>query len=65
LPSGATKGIGFAVDAGVALLHAAVMPAAQQFTGPREKRSSDRDSAFGPAVSGLFERYGEHLIVQI
>lgn len=60
LPSGVAKGIGFAVQAGISLLNAAVMAAADQGAVRAENGGSDRDATLRQAPSGFFECNGKH-----
>lgn len=46
LAAGAAEGVGFAVDGGVAVLNAAVVPTTDEFAILSEERCADRNSAF-------------------
>jgi hypothetical protein len=60
---GTTERVGFPVDAGVALLHAAIMAAAHKFARACKDRCSDGDAAFGQPNLGLFQRHRQHPFV--
>ena len=60
LAAGVAKGIGFAVDAGVGLLDAAVVPAAYEGAVGTEDSCADGETAFGEAGAGFFEGDAEH-----
>src|SRR5206468_5538635 len=47
LPAGVAEGVGFAVDGGILLLHAAVVPAAEDTTLPLGQATPDGNAAFG------------------
>jgi hypothetical protein len=61
LAARASECIGLAVDAGVALLHTPVVPAAYQFAGARKDSGADWDAAFSTADMGFVECNGKHL----
>ena len=65
LPAGAAEGVGFSVDGGVALLHAAVVAAADQLAILREERRADGDSAFGEAETRFVDGGLQHLLVAL
>src|SRR5690606_5095266 len=54
------EGIGLAVDAGIVLLHTAVVATAEERAVATEQRSSDGDAAFFQPLARLFQRHGEH-----
>src|SRR5579871_1172274 len=63
LAASAAEGIGFAMHAGVALLHPPVMPAAHEFAIAGEERGSDGDAALNQAIPRLFQCHCQHLLV--
>jgi hypothetical protein len=64
LTAGATEGVGFGVHTGIALLDPAVMAAAEEFAGSGKQGGTDRDSAFGSAISRLFQSDVQHDLAQ-
>jgi hypothetical protein len=60
LAAGVAEGVGFAVDAGVGLLDAAVMAAAYKGAVGAEDGGADGEAAFGEAGAGFLEGYAEH-----
>ena len=64
LAAGAAKGIGFRMDTGIALLHAAVVAAADQLARAREQRRANRNAAFGEALASFLEGDRQHLFVK-
>jgi len=64
LSAGAAEGVRLAVDAWIALLHAAIVTAADQLAGAAKKGSSDWDAAFIETKAGFFKRHGQHAFVQ-
>ena len=55
LAAGVAEGVGFAVDAGVGLLDAAVVAAAYEGAVGAEDGGADGEAAFGEAGAGFFE----------
>ncbi len=64
LAAGTAKGVGFPVNAGVALLHALVSSAADQGASFGKQCGADGDAAFGQAEACFLKRYGQHRFVQ-
>ena len=64
LAAGAAKGVGLPVHAGVALLHAPVMAAAQQLAGAFEEGRSDRNAALGASQARFFKSHRQHFFVE-
>src|SRR6185437_10713609 len=62
LASGVAEGVGFAMGAGVAVLHAAVVAGSEQLSIGREDGGADGDAAFSQPFAGLGDRGGEHLL---
>jgi hypothetical protein len=60
LAAGVAEGVGFAVDAGVGLLDAAVVTAAYEGSVGAEDSRADGETAFGEAGAGFFEGDAEH-----
>jgi len=60
LAAGAAEGVRFAVNAGVALLDAAIAAPAQHFTSLGEQRGADGDAPFVESGAGFFNSDGEH-----
>src|SRR3954468_14977513 len=65
LPSRTPKSICLAVHAGVALLHPAIMSAADQLPAPGEESRANRDAALRATVTGFFQRHREHGFMKI
>ena len=63
LAAGFAKGVGFAVDGGVAILHAAIVAAAEKPAVGIEQRGADRDPALGQALAGFADRNTQHLLM--
>jgi hypothetical protein len=63
LAAGTAKCIRFAVNAGIAVLHAAVVAAADKFSGTRKDGSTDGNSSFGATQARFIERDLKHLFV--
>ena len=64
LAAGATEGVGFAVDAGVALLYTAIVAAAHQFARAREDCGANGNAALSQAQAGLVKGDGKHFLVE-
>jgi hypothetical protein len=62
LTAGATEGVRFAVDGGVALLDAPVVAAAEERSVPMKERGADGNAAFSEAKVGFFKGDGEHVL---
>jgi hypothetical protein len=62
LAARAAKCIRFAVDAGVTLLHAAVVATADKFSPTCKDSPTDRNSSFGTTQARFINRYLEHLL---
>jgi hypothetical protein len=60
LAAGFAKGVGFAMDARVAFLNAAVATAAEQGAVGGEECGADGDAAFGEAEASFVDRDAEH-----
>ena len=60
LPSGLSEGIRLAVDRRVPLLHAAVVPAAEQAPLRVEERGADGDASLRQAQPGFVDRDAQH-----
>src|SRR5580692_8877722 len=61
LTPGIAEGVGFAVDRGIALLHATVVAGTDKLTGGGvEDCGADGDTAFGEARARFLQRNGEH-----
>src|SRR5580700_8070536 len=60
LAAGFAEGVGFAVDAGVGLLDAAVTTAGEQSSGAVEERGADGDAAFLQAKASFVGGDAEH-----
>jgi hypothetical protein len=58
------KGIGFSMDAGIALLHPSVVTSADKFAGARKDRRSDWNASLIEPQPRLFEGHCQHLFVQ-
>src|SRR5580692_8254257 len=65
LTAGAAKGIRLSVNAGIALLHAAIVAAADQLALARKHCSADGNAAFDKAMPGFFKSHGEHFFVEV
>ncbi len=63
LAAGAAKGIGFRVDAGIAVLHAAIVAAAQQLALARKQRRTDGNAPLVEALASFFDGNCKHLFV--
>jgi hypothetical protein len=63
LTASAPKCIRFAVNAGIALLHAAVVTATDEFPGTRKDGCTDGDAAFGTAQARFVEGDFKHIFV--
>jgi hypothetical protein len=63
LPSGVTEGVCFAVEGWVTVLHAAIVPGANELAVGIENGGADGDAAFAQALASFVERAGEHRFV--
>jgi len=53
------------VDAGVPLLHAAIVAAGDLFAGAGKERGADGDAALGQAVARFLKSYFQHPFAEI
>src|SRR5690606_26844581 len=61
LATGLAEGVGLTVDAGIVLLHTAVVATAEERAVATEQRSSDGDAAFFQPLTRFFQGHGEHV----
>ena len=64
LTAGTAKCVSLAVNAGVAFLYSAVVPAAHEFFRAREDGRANRNSSFGTANARFIQRDCQHLFAQ-
>lgn len=60
----AAKGVGFSMDAGIALLHPSVVTPADKLACTRKNRRSDWNASLIEPQPRLFEGHSQHLFVQ-